>query len=231
MRSFVTGLIILLTFLMSTMNVLACDECGCSSNMVKNVEMTYAEIPTSHPVDLIEGLNIELLMVPETRCAYMEGTVLGNMDELFGKVMAAAGVQGLFTADFKIGSMYPDDMSEGVDESTRVLCGMTIPADAEVSEPLMAGTIPAGMFLQVEHIGDYALLGDTYTKIYTWATENGVNFTPPTYEMYLTNPQTTPVDEWLTYIYLPFDHDAMKRAFKYKIKDHGEHGGHGDNSH
>jgi len=172
-----------------------------------------AAMPAGHPVSIPEGLTVELREVEPLECAYLEGTLFGDMDALFGELYQVASDQGLLTDETQWGSAYPDDMSQGVDETTRVFAGITIDPAAEVTEPLIRGTLPGGAYMMVLHRGDYAQLGDTYTAVYTWAAENGVTFGTPCFEHYVTDPDSTPVEEWLTEIYFPFDHEGMKAAY------------------
>lgn len=170
-------------------------------------------MPAGHPVELPEGLIVELKEVAPLATAYLPGTILGDMDELFGELFELATEQGLLSDETLWGNAYPDDLSQGIDETTRVLAGITIDPEAEVAEPLKRGTIPAGTYVMVEHRGAYEELAGTYTAIYSWAAENGVVFGLPTFEHYVTDPGVTPVEEWLTEIYLPFDHEAMKATY------------------
>ena len=105
--------------------------------------------------------------------------------------------------------------------------------NAAVSEPLLTGMLPAGNYLMVQHWGDYLEMEKTYIAIYTWAGQNGIKFGYPTFEHYVTDPETTPVEEWLTEIYLPFDHEAMKAmTMGGEVEDHDhEHGDDHDHEH
>lgn len=174
---------------------------------------TATAVPAEHPVALPEGLTVDLREIEAVECAYLEGTIYGDMEKLFGDLYSLATEQGLLTDGTMWGSAYPDDMSQGIDEGTRVFAGISVDPAAEVAEPLLRGTLPGGTYMTVQHWGDYEQLGDTYTAVFTWAAENGVTFGLPVFEHYVTDPETTPVEEWLTEIYLPFDHDAMQEAY------------------
>jgi effector-binding domain-containing protein len=178
-----------------------------------NSSQSTSSMPAGHPIQMPEGLNVELREIESLDCAYLEGTLFGDMDALFGELYQVAGEQGLLTDDTQWGSAYPDDMSRGVDETTRVFAGITITPDAEVAEPLKRGTLPGGTYMMVQHRGDYKQLGDTYTAVYTWAAENGITFGTPSFEHYVTDPESTPMEDWLTEIYFPFDHEALKAGY------------------
>ncbi|MBN2081839.1 GyrI-like domain-containing protein [bacterium] len=219
--------------------VMACDECGCQTGRVfeMNEDGTMA-VPEGHPIVLPEGMHVELRQVPETPCAYLEGKIMGDMDALFDQLYDLALEQGLLTDDTMWGSLYPTDLTQGVDEETPVYCGITIPPGAEVSAPLLTGMLPAGNYLMVQHWGDYMEMEKTYNALYTWAAENGIQFGYPTFMNFVTDPDTTPVEEWLTEIYLPFDHEAMKAMAMSQEdeadEDHGddhEHGHDHDHNH
>lgn len=171
-------------------------------------------MPTGHPISLPEGLNAKLVELADIPVAYLEGTLQGDMNELFGRLQALAEEQGLLKEDTRWGSAYPDDMSQRIDENTRVFAGITIDPEAEVAEPLLRGTMLGGSYLMVEHRGEYAGLADTYLKLYTWAIQNGVTLAPPSYEHYVNDPGTTPAEDLVTEIYFAFDHKAMKAAYQ-----------------
>jgi effector-binding domain-containing protein len=190
-------------------------------------------LPAGHPIELPEGISVELREIEAIECAYLEGTLMGDMDALFGKLIKLAGEQGLINDETTWGSAYPDDMSQGVDETTRVYVGIGVGPEAEVTEPLLRGTIPGGMYLMAQHWGPYEQLEDTYIAVYTWAAEHGVVFGTPSFEHYVTDPDTTPVGEWLTEIYFPFDHEAMKAAFmaEHGHEDHDHEADHQNEDH
>ena len=158
-----------------------------------------------NPLATDSGLTMALIDVPGNDFAYLETTVLGDMDSTFGRLAGLAREQGLITGETRFGSMYPTDMSQGIDDATPAYAGISLSEGMEISEPLKRGHILPGPYLTVQHWGAYDQLEQTYVKIYTWAGEHGVALGFPSFEVYMTDPQSTPVDMWLTLIYFPCD--------------------------
>lgn len=159
------------------------------------------------------GLELMLFDVPGNDFAYLETTLMGDMDSAFSKLFKLGQEQGLIGEKTSFGSYYPTDLSQGVDETTPVYAAFSLEEGMEIAEPLQRGAIAPGAYLVAQHWGDYAQLEQTYTKVYGWAKKNGISLGFPTFEVYRTDPETTPVENWLTLIYFPCDADELKPMF------------------
>jgi effector-binding domain-containing protein len=167
-----------------------------------------AGMPADHlasPADL----EISMRQVEPITVAYVEGTFADDIPSLFGDLMAAAGSQQLFSDNTQVLSVYQGSLETGPTDETPFQAGISVASHTEVSEPLMLQTLAGGQYMVVEHWGAYEQITDTYTRVLSWANENGIEFREsPSFEVYVTDPETAPQEEWLTEIYLPFDHSA-----------------------
>ena len=84
---------------------------------------------------------------------------------------------------------------------------------AEAGAPFGSQTIPGGTYMVVQHWGDYELIGETYMSTIKWAEESGIDFADqPSFVHHVNDPDSAPVEQWLTEIYLPFEHSATATA-------------------
>lgn len=63
--------------------------------------------------------------------------------------------------------------------------------------------LPGGEVATATHVGPYALLHQTYEAMQRWVAEQGRTASGPMWEVYLDNPDTTPVDELRTEVVIP----------------------------
>lgn len=64
-------------------------------------------------------------------------------------------------------------------------------------------TIPGGQFLETKHMGPYQKVGDTYKKLYAYASENNLILGPKSYEYYENDPSITPQEKLETRVLVP----------------------------
>jgi len=189
------------------------DECSCgaqagldSASAASHDHQADAALPTDHlmsPADLA----ISMREIEPIAVAYMEGTFADDIPSLFSELVAAAGSQQLFTEHTQVLSVYQGSLETGPTDDTPFQAGISIADGTQVSEPLKLQTLAGGQYMVVQHWGAYEQITDTYARVIKWAAENGIEFRPgPSFEVYVTDPETAPQEEWLTEIYLPFDH-------------------------
>jgi len=152
---------------------------------------------------IVANLKAKVVEFEALPVCYVAGTV-NEMDEMFGLVVQAAKEQGLLNEETEWGTVYPTVLTEEFTEESVVYAGISLPEDATPEEPLLPYTIPGGHYLMVQHWGDYAQLPQTWEQALIWAKLKGVETgTGPCFEHYVTDPDTTPVEEWLTEIFIP----------------------------
>jgi effector-binding domain-containing protein len=84
------------------------------------------------------------------------------------------------------------------------------PGEPPCGEGVSVGTLPSGRTLRFTHHGPYLRLAETYEAITEWLkshdrmqTEDDWLRYMPMWEEYVTDPDTTPAESLVTYIYLP----------------------------
>jgi effector-binding domain-containing protein len=191
------------------------EGCSCGAQAQANTadaaeldKQSGAALPTGHlesPVDL----QISMRGIDPITVAFVEGTFADDIPALFSQLMAAAGEQGLFTDHSQVLSVYQGSLNAGATPETPFQAGISVADGTAVSEPLLLQTLAGGQYMVVEHWGSYEQLADTYARVIEWAMESGIEFrTGPSFEVYVTDPESAPEEEWLTEIYLPFDHNV-----------------------
>jgi DNA gyrase inhibitor GyrI len=194
-----------------------CGDGGCcrgtaaeatTADDAKQDQQSAAVLPAGH-LESPADLEISVREIEPLTIAYVEGTFADDLPALFGQLMAAAGDQRLFTDHSQVLSVYQGSLTTGPTSETPFQAGISVADGAAVSEPLMLQTLAGGQYMVVEHWGSYEQLPDTYARVIQWATESGVEFRAgPSFEVYVTDPESAPEEEWLTEIYLPFDHNV-----------------------
>ncbi len=168
------------------------------------VEAALAKLPTL----AAEAVHSEVM-----RVAYTVGKVSDGMEHLISNTVAAAGQQGLVGEQTFVGDLYPDVMVKGYSPETTVYACISLADGAQVAAPLQVFEIPAGEYLQIEHWGDYAQLGVTWMAAFAYADMRGMTLgTGPAGEVYLTDPSTAPMEQWLTQVYIPLADNGSAKA-------------------
>lgn len=136
--------------------------------------------------------------------AYLAGKAGDDQHALITSMVEEAAKQGLLGPETMVGSLYPDVMAQGYSPESPVYACVNLPEGASPAAPLAVYAIPAGRYLQVDHWGDYAQLGVTWMAAFAYADLHGITFSDgPAGELYLTDPETAPMDKWLTEVYIP----------------------------
>jgi DNA gyrase inhibitor GyrI len=163
-------------------------------------------VTSSETASLADHMHIERRTIEPWHIGYMSGKVGEDMNELFSKTVGTAMEQELMNDYTHIGTVYPDALMKGYDENTTVYVSFSMPEGAEASAPLKTMRVPGGEYLVIRHWGNYDKLEDTWLAAFSWAEENDYNFADGAcFEHYVTDAETTPVEEWLTEIYLPLE--------------------------
>lgn len=159
------------------------------------------------------GLSVGMRQLEAFDVAYLPGTFGDDMDALYGELMAHADQQGLLGDETRVGAFMPGvEHSEPTEDSVINIAIWNLNG-GQISAPVKTHTIAGGTYMVVEHWGDYALIGETYMSAVTWAQESGIELSDqPSFVHHVNDPASAPVKEWLTEIYLPFEHSATATA-------------------
>jgi effector-binding domain-containing protein len=161
----------------------------------------------------VRTLKVHMPTEPALPVGYLEGKVSDDMSAGIGQMLAEGGKQGLMNENTLIGTVYPDVMANGYHEDTVVHYYLSLPEGATPQAPLKSEVLPAGEYMVVEHWGDYANLGASWMASLAFAHCYGFQLgTGTAGEAYLTNPDTTPMEEWLTLVYIPLAPPAEAEA-------------------
>ncbi|MDP5148734.1 AraC family transcriptional regulator [Rheinheimera baltica] len=124
----------------------------------------------------------------------------GRLFELVTQCMPPEDVRGIH-------GLWPDDPRTTAPEDFRFDCAFSVAQTAGAAPP---GThwaeLPSGTCLSVRHVGDYDALLDTIDWLYAMALEAGIELrNAPLFAHYIDDPESTPVAEWRTDVYLPIE--------------------------
>jgi effector-binding domain-containing protein len=82
--------------------------------------------------------------------------------------------------------------------------GVTLPAAAPAGQGRAVPTaLPGGTMAVAWHVGPYETLGDTYEALLAWIAGQGRTVAGPMWEVYWTDPDTAPPEEWRTEVIVP----------------------------
>jgi effector-binding domain-containing protein len=173
--------------------------------------------------------------------AYMAGAMGDDIFALFQSMIAEAGKQGLLNESTRVLSVYPEGMGGTWDETSPIYAAVNIPEAITPSGLLEVYEIPNGQYLMFKHIGPYERAGETFGVFMEWAYGHGVEFGEgPVFADYINDPESTPLEELATVIYVPVASGHVEQALQNEmnhsdsdIADHDEdhhnhHGRHGD---
>ncbi len=133
----------------------------------------------------------------------MDSNEIGRlMGEAFGKLGQFIGQNGIVPAGSPF-AVYHDYTESGM------IMDVGFPVDAtalaKASGDIKAGQTPSGKAIKVVHKGPYQTLRETYGKIEEQFKSEGTPMSSMSWEVYVTDPDTTPEAELLTEIYMKVD--------------------------
>jgi effector-binding domain-containing protein len=80
---------------------------------------------------------------------------------------------------------------------------MPAPADARGGGRVEPYTVPGGTVAWTMHRGPYEGIGAAYAAVWGWMEENGRESAGPMRDVYLTDPESVPPEEYLTEVQWP----------------------------
>ena len=129
-----------------------------------------------------------------------------EMEPAWGAVMGWAAAKGLVGPDATMLGLCYDDPAETPGPELRSDACVTVSPDADVDAPAELREIAAGRYVTAVHVGPFDTVGESYAAMTDWAVGEDVTFREhPTIEMYLTDPETTPPEEFETKLFVAIE--------------------------
>lgn len=156
-------------------------------------------VPTLE-VTIVELQPLKILATRNTGAYESLFNGFGRLFETIAQWMGPDEVRGIH-------GLWPDDPRSTVPEDFRFDCAFSVANTTGAPPP---GTcwakLPSGPCLSVRHVGDYNALLDVIDWLYAMALDAGMKLrNAPLFTHYIDDPESTPVAEWRTDIYLPIE--------------------------
>jgi effector-binding domain-containing protein len=155
------------------------------------------EGPMPYAVDTKEVPDQPVLRVRARTRLETIGQVMGESFEELARHMTTNGIPFIGPPL----SVYPERFDENT-EAEMWVC-MPAPPDAQGAGRVEAYVVPGGTVAWTTHRGPYDGLHAAYAVVWGWMEENGRELAGPMREVYLTDPDEVPPDEYLTEIQWP----------------------------
>jgi effector-binding domain-containing protein len=153
------------------------------------------------------AVQIETVQAKSQPMIYVRRTSSMAPDDI-GKAMGEAfGMLGKFIGENNIAvagpalSIYHDYSEKGVVMDI----GFPVAAGVEAGGEIELGETPGGKALKAVHRGPYDTLRNTYDALGDHMKENGIPMPPLSWEVYVSDPATTPEAELVTEIFMPVE--------------------------
>jgi effector-binding domain-containing protein len=91
------------------------------------------------------------------------------------------------------------------DNSTELEAGFTVDRVIEGSGEVIASELPAGEYATITHVGPYDTLPDTWQRLGAWVTGQGHTPAREVFEVYVSDPTSTPPEELRTDLFWSID--------------------------
>ena len=151
-------------------------------------------------------MNVEIKQMPELRVATVRhvGPYM-RISEAFARLGDAAGRAGLFGPETQMIGLFHDDPETTPAAELRSDAALSVALKAKIPEGLGEAKIPAGRYACAIHLGPYAGLPDSWSRLMgQWLPASGERMKDAvSYEIYRNTPQDVKPEELVTEIYLP----------------------------
>jgi AraC family transcriptional regulator len=166
--------------------------------------------PTSGPATIrtIQGdspMNVTIEDMPDLRVAAVHHVGPYNrISEAFQRLGAIAGPAGLLRSSAMMLAIYYDDPETTPASQLQSEAGITVTEGARLPAGLVEKRLPAGRYARTTHLGPYATLGDTWSRLMgEWLPKSGERVGEgSSYEVYRNTPESASPDELRTDLYL-----------------------------
>ncbi|MEQ1564940.1 MAG: AraC family transcriptional regulator [Myxococcota bacterium] len=172
---------------------------------VRDDRVDLRDLTLVHPGEVHMDVVIETL--PARRLAAVRH--VGPYTEIsraFHELGALAATTGLYgTVEPQMLALYHDDPETTPPSELRSDAALVVRGDAPLPPGLTEVRLPAGEYARATHIGAYTGLGDAWARFLGgWLPHSGRRLGDgPSYEVYVTDPRTTPTEALRTDLYVP----------------------------
>jgi len=151
-------------------------------------------------------MNVTVEEMPSLRVATVHHMGPYNrISDAFQRLGGIAGPAGLLRGDAMMLAIYYDDPETTPAEQLHSDAGVTVPEHAHLPAEVVEKRLPAGRYARAMHIGPYATLGDTWSRMMgEWLPSSGNRVgNGPSFEVYRNTPADAPPEELRTDLYIP----------------------------
>jgi AraC family transcriptional regulator len=129
-----------------------------------------------------------------------------EMGQVWETLMGWVAQKGLMGTDAAMLGLYWDDPNETPGPELRSDACISVSPGTDVEAPAELREIAAGRYITAVHVGPFDTLAETYGAMSRWGVDQGVTFRDhPTIEMYLSDPETTPSEEFQTKLFVAIE--------------------------
>jgi AraC family transcriptional regulator len=166
----------------------------------------FDDVSGYHPPDYGDLPPVEVKTLPATSLLFLRHVGPYNqVGATWGRLMAWAGMRGLFGPNLKLIGIVHDDPEVTQPAKLRYDAAVTVnhPVQPEGEFGLME--VAGGSYAVVTHRGSYESLSKTYQWVYGgWLPRSGYDLRDvPAFEQYLNSPQNAKPEDLLTLIHIP----------------------------
>jgi len=168
----------------------------------------YGEPPSQRFRTLRRGgkMKVEIKTLQPMRVAFMRHTgPYGEVGSVWDRLLTMMGKDGYLGGNPMMLGICHDDPEVTPPAMIRYDACLAVDAAFAPSGEIGVQTVSGGEYAVTTHIGSYHQLGKTYAEFLgQWLPRSGRELADaPCFEVYLTDPDSTPADELLTDIYAP----------------------------
>ena len=126
-----------------------------------------------------------------------------GIGDTFGKIFQKAGAAG-WPMQGCLGVYFDDPMEVPEDQLRSAACIITPEGFEPADESVEAFSVDGGRYAVMRHVGTYEKLPDAWMKFYGEELPKlGMDDAGPPFELYVNDPNTTPVEELITDLHIP----------------------------
>lgn len=160
-------------------------------------------------------MNVEIETLPTRRLATVRHVgPYQTIGEAFHRLGTLAVAHGLYArVEPAMLALYHDDPDTTPTDELRSDAALVVRDDMALPSEVTEATLQGGPYAKMTYRGAYSGLGDAWARLMgVWLPRSGCRVgNGPSYEVYVTDPRTTPADELQTDLYLRLSDSRVRR--------------------